>query len=254
MFGKHDSVRTKLKLDVNWKLSALALAFFPLLVVLGFWQLSRAEQKRDIQETLAAQQAQSPLSWQQYQNELQEGRNPTYRRVEFSGRLDAERSYLIENKILRGQLGFHVVTPLYLAGGEALLVNRGWLAGTGFRDQLPSVPTPTGEVLLSGWLVEPSQNWLLKEQPQTDQDWPRQRLAIDPNIAQAELERPIVSQMLQLGADSPAAFVIDWQPVNMSASKHQGYAVQWFSLAVALLVLTLFANSNLGAVLKDRFR
>lgn len=45
-------------------------------------------------------------------------------------------------------------------------------------------------------------------------------------------------------------FNADWPVINVQPAKHTGYAVQWFALATALVVLTLFASSNLS----DRFR
>ena len=31
------------------------------------------------------------------------------------------------------------------------------------------------------------------------------------------------------------------KPVNMSSSKHIGYAIQWFGLCLALIILTIYA-------------
>ena len=50
----------------------------------------------------------------------------------------------------------------------------------------------------------------------------------------------------------PGALETGWQVVNVVPGMHTGYAVQWSALSMALLILTLFANSNLGAVLKHR--
>lgn len=254
MVGKQDCARTRLQLDVNWKLTALALAFLPLLVSLGFWQLNRAEQKRDIQQSLSSQQALPALTWQQYQKAMAEGHPVTFRRIRLDGQFDSERSYLIENKTNQGRLGYHLITPFYLTDGSAVLVNRGWLAGTGYRDQLPEISTPTKEQSITGWLVEPSNNPFLQDAPAAVGSWPRLRLALSVATVEEELQRPFLDQQLQLSEESTAALVIDWQPINMSATKHVGYAVQWFSLAIALVLLTLFANSNLAAVLKDGLR
>ena len=36
------------------------------------------------------------------------------------------------------------------------------------------------------------------------------------------------------------------KPVNMTASKHIGYAIQWFGLCAALIILTIYAYRRKG--------
>ena len=57
---------------------------------------------------------------------------------------------------------------------------------------------------------------------------------------------------MRLEADSPAALRTGWEIVTVSPEKHRGYAVQWFMMAAALVVLSAFANSNLAGWLKSR--
>ena len=54
--------------------------------------------------------------------------------------------------------------------------------------------------------------------------------------------------ILKLDEASPGAFRTGWQAVNMMPERHTGYALQWFGLALALAILTLFANTNLATL------
>ena len=57
---------------------------------------------------------------------------------------------LIRNRSYQGQPGFHVVTPLKLADGRALLVNRGWIPLTE-DGSTPTPPAPpSGQVVVTG--------------------------------------------------------------------------------------------------------
>ena len=57
---------------------------------------------------------------------------------------------LIRNRSYQGQPGFHVVTPLQLADGRALLVNRGWIPLTE-DGSTPTPPAPpSGPVVVTG--------------------------------------------------------------------------------------------------------
>ena len=49
---------------------------------------------------------------------------------------------------------------------------------------------------------------------------------------------PVAPLVLLLDPDQPGCHVCVWAPVQgIGPDKHRGYAVQWFALAVALVVL-----------------
>ncbi len=231
------------RLDINWKISVFSLLLFPILVGLGFWQLQRADEKSTIQQLLEEQQARPPVTLDSVN--LPDDQEWLYRKVRVSGRPDAQRTWLLENQIQQGRPGFNLIVPLVLDNREILLVNCGWLPAPQDRAQLPMLPQLPASVTVTGRLVKPSRNPLLREPP-SSADWPRRILQVDTDVAAAALGAPVSPWLLQLDGDSPMALLVDWRPLNMSAAKHQAYAVQWFLLASALVVLTVFANSNLG--------
>ena len=57
---------------------------------------------------------------------------------------------------------------------------------------------------------------------------------------------------LRLNASEIGALKTGWPVVNVQPGKHTGYAFQWSALALALIVLAIFANSNLGQVIGSR--
>ena len=72
-----------------------------------------------------------------------------------------------------------------------------------------------------------------------------------PELISEKLGQKFYDYHLRLEADSPGALETGWVIVNVQPSKHTGYAVQWSALAVALIILGLFANSNLGSVVRS---
>lgn len=220
----------------------------PLLIGAGFWQLQRAAEKHTLQELLAEQQHLPPLQWPEPSTPADDPAY-LYRQVAVEGHFVPEQMWLIENKIHHGRVGYEVVAPFYLAGGTVLLVNRGWLEGTGYREQLPTVPAPSDAPLqLRGRLTNPSTNTLLQQQLQAG-DWPQTALQVDIEQMQRSINGPVSPWVLQIAPDHSAALTTAWQNTNMPASKHLGYAWQWFTMALALVVLTVFANSNLGQII-----
>jgi len=70
-----------------------------------------------------------------------------------------------------------------------------------------------------------------------------QHLDID-DLAEA-LQRDLLPYALVLDAGQPGALRYDWTYVEaMSPEKHRGYAIQWFGLALALLIIYIGTNTK----------
>lgn len=201
-------------------------------VVLGLWQLNRAEQKRELAAQLAARSAAEPL---EIGDALLDADAARYRRVAVRGQFESVGQIFIENRHYAGQVGFHVVTPLKIAGSERrVLVNRGW------------VPTmhagiPDGPVVVHGVADVPSAPALVlhgsdEAARQWGQRWPYLTLGLYSAVASYPVQ-PIV--VLQDPAD-PNGFARYWPREFPKEGMHLGYALQWF--AFALIGFVLFAR------------
>lgn len=74
--------------------------------------------------------------------------------VQTSGTYDATRQLLVPGRVLNGQQGFYVLTPLVTGTGQDVVVNRGWLAADGTAK--PAIPAPpAGRITVTGWAAEP---------------------------------------------------------------------------------------------------
>lgn len=140
-----------------------------------------------------------------------------------------------------GVAGVEVVQLLRLAGsGDPVLINRGWLAWTD-RSQLPPVSTPAQPEFLYAELLPPVESGFTLGDNDAS-GWPRliSRIELDAMATQAGLTaEPLLLRLREPGA---ASFTLDWPGQPTSASKHTGYAVQWFAMAVALIALFVWAG------------
>src|SRR5437879_9544516 len=64
---------------------------------------------------------------------------PLFQRVSVTGRLEAARQFLLDNRSYRGRSGYEVLTPFTRAGAAVLLVDRGWVPFSGSRARLPDI-------------------------------------------------------------------------------------------------------------------
>lgn len=58
---------------------------------------------------------------------------------------------------------------------------------------------------------------------------------------QKQLGKPLLPFVLRLAPDVDAGYAREWElRTGLTPERHVGYAVQWFALALALLVLSLW--------------
>ena len=201
---------------------------------LGFWQLDRQEEKQRLFDQFDHA---AIMVIEQALNE-KEG----FSRVQVYGHFDEQRHILLDNKILNGRVGVHVMTPFFLNDGKTILVNRGWLPLPPDRRTLPSVPTESTERTIAGILRKPPAKGHRLGDPDVvvADHWPQLVTYLDIDSIGAALEVPLESWLLQLDPDDPSGFAgRQWKAAVMEPKVHRAYALQWFSLMVATFIIWL---------------
>jgi len=104
----------------------LVLIALAILISLGTWQVERLHWKEGLLADIAARQVAAPMPLADIEAMAASGGDIEYRKVTATGRYinNKERHFFAT---WRGQTGFYVYTPLELADGRALLVNRGFV-------------------------------------------------------------------------------------------------------------------------------
>ena len=235
--------------DLEWRSAVFVLLFVPLFVVLGFWQLARAEEKRTIARQWE-QRRQLPAA--ALESLPLQPAALAHRRVRLQGRFLERYSFLLDNRIRDGRYGVEVITP-FQTGTAIVLVNRGWLEGDPYRRALPEIPPPPAQLstLEGSVYVAPGESYTLGS-INSDQSWPRLVQAVDVPAMADMLGKPLWPYTVRLSMDSPVALLADWPLVNMRPEKHSAYAVQWFGMALALAALGVWRNTTLPALVASR--
>lgn len=121
------------------------------MVMLGFWQRNRLEERQAFNAVVEARASEPAAPVEQVVGPPGAEADPTaidWRSVTASGRYLADEQIVIVNRSQGGQAGVNVVTPLELADGRLLIVNRGFVPGAGNEVPMP----PDGAVELLGRL------------------------------------------------------------------------------------------------------
>jgi len=222
-----------------------AAAFIALAISLGNWQARRAEEKLELGRRLDEGAKGPVLSVSSVRLDASAVER---RRVSARGRFVARAVLLLDNKVLHGAAGYHVLTPLKLEGGEDVhvLVNRGWIAA-GDRSRLPAVPTPEAVQTIEGIAVTPSRRFF-ELAPEAASGPLRQNLV--PEREEKRLGLLLQPFVIEQTSDARDGLAREWQRPDTGVDRHHGYALQWYSfaaLAAVLYVALSFKRAGFGS-------
>lgn len=236
------------KLTFEWqpnsKILLFSALFLPLLLILGYWQLLRADEKQEIVNQYQTNRQQPSLTDAQM---LDNGQDYQYRQAAIQGEADNERVIILDNRVKYGRPGYEVLQAITISGSaKKLLINRGWVPADLNRSILPVIPSLTGNIQLRGYLYRTLKGgYRLDDGVQNLAQGPSRVGWITVERAEQLFGESFYPYQLRLDSDSVGALETGWPTVSIYPEKHIAYAVQWFAMAVTLFILTLIANSNL---------
>ena len=219
---------------------------------LGVWQLDRAQQKLDLQARMQARASLAPLSTSDLARDEAAAADQHYRRIVLRGRWLTEHTVYLDNRQMNARPGFFVVTPLRLADGDAVLVQRGWIPRDfSDRTRLPPVPTLPGELQLEGRIAPPPSKLLelasvpggaIRQNLDLSEFARETGLRLRPlSVQQTTPAQPVVTPGESAAAPAggaPDGLLRQWLVPVVDVSKHHGYAFQWFALCALIIGLT----------------
>lgn len=209
-------------------LTLFAIAVVAVCVRLGLWQLDRLEGRRTFNERYAAGLAAPPRPLEDL---LDEGGPLAYRRAIATGHYDTRYEVILYGRALDGQAGNHLLTPLVMADGRAIVVDRGWVPLEMDEPPIAAASPPTVEVEVQGPLFA--------EQPggagdvQEDQDRVTTVTTVDVEAISRDVPYELVPWFLKLASQEPTGgeLPVTEPPPELTEGPHLNYVFQWFALA-----------------------
>lgn len=226
----------------GWILATvLAIAGAAVCVRLGIWQLDRLEQRRAFNDQVTSMRALSPLDLNT--DDSSNLNTMEYRGVTAQGEFDFANQIVIRNQYYDGRYGYHLLTPLLLPDGRAVLIDRGWIPSEGndspagwtryataspaevrgvmrlgqSKPDLGGIPDPTlapGQSRLDIW------NFVNIQRIQSQLSYALLPVYIQLDVDASDTEPPIPQQPI----------------IELTEGPHFGYALQWFTFAAILLI------------------
>lgn len=223
----------------RWLAAFIVLAVgLPILIALGFWQLHRAEEKQVLQNEYDRRADVGPVK---IETRLQKADDLQFYKVTATGYYDDQQQILLDNRTHEGRAGYHVYTPLIIKESKTrILVNRGWVPLVGqLREKLPAAQPPKGLQTVLGIAAIPAKGkFYLGELPVNASPWPIVWPRMDIDHFRKLTGLPVQPVTVLLDPESKAGgYVRNWKRLDAGIAVHHGYAFQWFSLALVLLVM-----------------
>lgn len=160
--------------------------------------------------------------------------------VSLEGQYDPEHIFLLDNRIVEGRVGFDVLVPFRVpAAGTTVLVNRGFVPMARTRRQTPDIPpVPAGELSLKGYVHVGEENSVVGDDAELvgRPPWPIIVQVSNPVLLQLELDRSLYPHVIRLAETDPNALPRNWPVTTVLPQRHMGYAIQWFAMAIAVVV------------------
>jgi cytochrome oxidase assembly protein ShyY1 len=224
--------------------AALTVAAAVVMVFLGNWQLHRYQERSALNARIDAADSAAPVPLTSLLASPSApgtagpapGEDLAWTKVTVTGRYDPAHEIQARGRTVDGRVGFEIVTPLVLADGTAVLVDRGWVppAAGGAIAAPAAAPAPAGTVTVEGQIHRSESRPAPLDRRDGRID--TRRIAV-PHLAK-EMPYPVYGAYLLLTSQAPAAGPgFARIPVeHEDAWQNGGYAVQWWMFAVMALL------------------
>ncbi len=247
----------ELEIRVNWVIAICVLLTMSGLIRLGIWQLSRAQEKLQLQESFLefSEEQATPIENLPIAGREFDAMQHQNRQVELTGRYLNENSIFLIYQTYEDQLGFEVVTPFELSSLDLIvMVSRGWSGITSEDELARALPKINGELVLQGQIYVPTEKEAARTNTLVNESWPLTTRYLNTNELSRYFDSSIFPYVIRLGADQAGVLVRHWPAVTANTSQNFSYALQWFSMALAVLIVSLILSSNISTLMKRRMK
>ncbi|WP_338678186.1 SURF1 family protein [Streptomyces sp. SCSIO 30461] len=221
-------------------LTLIGLVLIPVMVELGFWQLHRHQHRVTQNELIADNLTAPPVPVTELTSPGRAiPRADYWRQVTADGTFDTTHEVVVRRRTnADDRVGFHVLTPLVLADGRAVLVNRGWVPAAADQAAFPEVPpAPEGRITVTGRLMadQTTDASGIKDLSGLP---PRQIMLINSEQQAKSMGLTLLGGYIEQTAPEPSAGTPELipDPDHDSIGAHMAYAVQWWLFAAGVPV------------------
>ena len=223
-----------------------SILFLFVFIYLGFWQLERGAQKTAWIEEDKQRRLQPGSSLSELPEGVSKRKRLDGQPVQLQGSYEDEILFLLDNRVLRGEVGFEVLVPFRDVSGRVVLINRGFVPQGRTRLDKPQIP-PLRELggTLIGNIYVPDSGAGLRSITQAivklgngsaDVQAYYVVQSLDTEIMAEALQQTLFPHVVRLAELNDNALPRHWPLITMLPERHYGYALTWFLMAVTVAI------------------
>lgn len=247
----------ELEIRFHWIVALFVLILFTSLIRLGLWQMSRAQEKIQLQESYNAMGedyavAIEDVGMSGLENDALNIQNL---HVSLTGEYLNEQTLFMIYQTYEDTLGYEVVTPFKLDSSEKVVfVSRGWVLANTYDELLDKVDPVPGQRTIAGQLFIPTQKQADRSNNVdfSDPVWPLEIRYLNTLELAPLFEESIFPYEVRLDEEQDGVFIRHWPTVYVNTGQNFSYALQWFSMSLALLIVTFVLSSNILELIQKR--
>ena len=223
-------------------------------ILLGFWQLDRANEKNSKNSNYTLRQADNSIDLNK-ELSIENEETLLWRRTIVNGSFLNKKSIILDNQILNKIAGFNVLTPYQIKDSQYIvLINRGWQPNLARRDLIPNIQSIEGDVVIKGHIAKfPTSGISLgQENIETlnSSVFRMQKLEIDE--LRHFLTFNLLPYMIYLDPLIDKGNYSTFKLPAPGSEKNYGYAFQWFAFAFTLLIIFIKIGVRRKNVIKSK--
>jgi len=227
----------------------LVLIALAILISLGTWQVERLHWKEGLLADIAEQQVAAPVPLADIEAMAAASGDIEYRKVTATGRYvnNKERHFFAT---WRGQTGYYIYTPLELADGRALFVNRGFVPFENkepemrMQGQLTDQQTVTG---LARQKLPGKPSWVVPDNDVAKNIFYWKDLDVMAESVGLDKARVIPFFVDADSTPNPAGLPIGGVTQVDLPNDHLQYAFTWYGLAAVLIIVVAISWFRKGS-------
>jgi len=204
-----------------------------LLLGLGTWQVQRLDWKEGLIAERNAALAAAPVP---LPKTVDDARSLAFHPVRAEGEFLNDREIHLNAQSLKGDAGFHIITPLRLSDGAIVFVDRGFVPTDRRAPATRQAGEIAGPTVVTGLLRQPEPpGWFTPANEPQKNSWFSIDLPAMTRAAAIESALPFY-----IDADKtpvPGGWPQGGQTITDLPNDHLQYAITWYALALALVAI-----------------
>jgi len=247
----------ELEIRFNWVVAFFVLLVLTGLIRLGLWQLERAQEKMSLQNTymeMGTDQA-VPVDDVPMSGLENDARNIQNLHVNATGEFLNEKTIFLIYQTYEDNIGYEEITPFKLDSSEKIVfVSRGWILANTYEETKEKVQPILGKHTIQGqvFVPTPKQADRTNNIDLTNVRWPLELRYLNTLEIAHLFDETYFPYEVRLDEGQPGVLIRHWPTVMVDTSRNFSYSLQWFAIAIALLIVTFILCSNILQLIQKR--